>query len=83
MLFFVVKYICDMRNFQIDIKNDGKYNIFFEHEFIGHIEYSEHDHGFLVHPHKATYTGFFRELETAIMELVFHKYAAHRAIPSC
>ena len=71
-----------MNNFQIDII-DGTYNIFFENKFIGHIQYSTEDQGFIVQPHGASYNGFFKELETAITELVFHTYASNRKVPSC
>ena len=72
-----------MSNFRIEIQ-DNEYKVFFEQKYIGRIEHSQNDSGFYVMPDGATYSGFFKELDTAIMELVFHKYAQHnRRVPHC
>lgn len=71
-----------MNNFKIDIR-DNIYNVFFEQSLIGQVEYSKQDSGYVVRPVGASYTGFFRELERAITELVFHTYALNRDVPRC
>lgn len=69
-------------NFKIVIE-DEDYFVYFEQQYIGRIEHSEKDSGFYVVPTGANYSGFFKELETAIMELIFHTYAQHKRVPHC
>jgi hypothetical protein len=71
-----------MNNFRIEIQ-DNEYRVYFEQKYIGRIEQSEKDSGFYVMPDGVTYSGFFKELDTAIMELVFHTYAQHKQVPHC
>jgi hypothetical protein len=71
-----------MRNFSITIVNNT-YHIYFNQDLVGWVNYSETEGGYLVTPYHARYTGFFKNLETAITELVFHTYSKHTAIPTC
>jgi hypothetical protein len=71
-----------MNNFKIDIVGNT-YHIYFNNSLVGWVNYSEFEGGYLVTPHNARYTGFFKNLETAITELIFHTYARHTAIPTC
>lgn len=57
--------------------------LFFENELIGEILYSASFGGFLVYPSYTPHQGFFRTLESAIIELVFHYYTQNRSLPNC
>lgn len=57
--------------------------IYFENFYIGEVEYDEENEGYKVFPSWADYSGFFKQKESAIMELIFHYYAQTRAVPMC
>lgn len=71
-----------MSNFQVKIVG-AEYRIYFSQDFIGRVVHDPYEGGYLVTPANSRYTGFFKSLEVAITELVFHTYGKHSAIPTC
>lgn len=57
--------------------------IHFEGKLIGFIYPCKTEPGYLVKPSFGSYTGFFKTLEKATIELVFHYWAQSRTVPFC
>jgi hypothetical protein len=70
-----------MMNYSIENVSPTIKKVFFESALIGEIHQSQTSDGWFVKPSWAQYTGYFKTLERATIELVFHYYNQDRQVP--
>lgn len=71
-----------MMNYSIENVSGNVKKVFFENKLIGELHQSNTSAGWFVKPSWAEYTGFFKTLERATIELVFHYYSQERKVPT-